>query len=82
MIDIVPLLELLDLLAVLNIHLSNYIKIKKMWWGWMLSSCSITYFIFRSLCLSLIAQSFGHMVSLALAMYGAYRWKFKNEDHK
>jgi len=70
------ILELFDFLAICNIHLSNYFKIKHNAAGWLLSSCSILYFIFRAYSLNLTAQTLGHILSLSMALTGFYHWRY------
>ena len=71
------ILEVFDLVAIRNIHFSNLLKIKKMYAGWLLSSCSIMYFIYRAYSLDLKSQTLGHLISLSMAIYGFYSWKNK-----
>ncbi len=71
--------EILDLIAILNIHIANLIKIRKNAYGWFFSMISIVWFLARAYNLGLISQSFGHLLSLATAIYGFYSWS-KNDQ--
>lgn len=67
--------EIADLLAIGNIHLGNYFKIKRKSIGWAFSALSVIYFIGRSLSIGLVSQCIGHAISLCLAIYGFLSWK-------
>lgn len=75
MSSMIPPGEACDLMAIAMVHIGSYFKIKKMSVGWLFSLAAITYFIGRSLDLSLYSQCLGHAISFTLASYGLYKWR-------
>ncbi len=71
------MLEIFDFIAVMGIQIGNYLKIKKLSTGWLLSMCSIAYFIVRALGCNFWSQSIGHMISFCMALYGFIAWRKK-----
>lgn len=67
--------ELTDLIAIASVHVGSYFKIKKRSIGWLFSLAAISYFVARSVELSLYSQCFGHFISFSLASYGFWRWR-------
>lgn len=72
--------ELFDLFSVFLIQIGNYLKIKKLSYGWLLSLIAIFYFILRAFSCGLYSQSLGHCISFSLALYGFISWRVKEKE--
>jgi len=71
-------LELVDLAAVVTIHIGNYYKVNKKSKGWLFPMVAISWFITRAITTGFVAQSLGHALSLILSIYGFWKWR-KND---
>ena len=70
------LLEMADFLAGCTIQIGNYMKIRKMASGWLLSMAAIVYWICRAQSTGFQAQMFWHMVSFMMAAFGYVKWRY------
>jgi hypothetical protein len=70
--------EATDFICGVVIHIGNYLKIKKIAWGWFVSMGAIAYWMLRGWETGYMAQTFWHGVSFCLASYGFWSWR-KND---
>jgi hypothetical protein len=66
--------QIIDFIVGAMIQVGSYYKIKKNRVGWLISICSIFYWMFRAGSMGLYSQGFWHLVSLSIASYGFYSW--------
>lgn len=74
--------EFTDFLCGLLIQVGSILKIRKHYAGWLISMCSIIYWILRGWHTGFVSQTFWHCVSFTIALWGFLSWNKKQTDTK
>lgn len=72
--------EITDFIAGFMIQIGSLLKIRKSSLGWLVSIFCIIYWMIRGYSLGLYSQTFWHLFSLSMAVYGLVTWWNEEEE--
>jgi len=79
--EMIDLLEITDFIGGLLIQLANYLKVRKIAFGWLITALTIIYWFFRVSSIGFVSQSFWHIFSFIIAVHGYITWTKQNEKY-